>query len=62
MNPQINIYLLMENANVISAYSDKALADADCWICNDAEKFSVDPHPFWVKPVPMQIDAIPREI
>jgi hypothetical protein len=49
----IEIFLLMENDKPVSAYADKAQADEDCWVCNDAEKFSPDPHPFWVKPVPV---------
>ena len=31
------IYLLMEEQNPVGAYLDKALADADCWTCNEAQ-------------------------
>lgn len=50
-NNGINIFLLMDGVNPVEAYSDKALADQDCWLCNEAEKFSPDPMPYWVKPV-----------
>lgn len=41
----------MENQTIVSAYQDKALAHHDCWLCNEAEKFSPDPMPYWVKEV-----------
>ena len=47
----INIFLLMENSKIITAYDNEALAHQDCWLCNEAEKFSPDPSPYWVKPV-----------
>ena len=54
--PQLIIHLLMENQTVMGAYTDKNLADYDCWLCNEAEKFSPDPMPFWVKSVEVVTD------
>jgi hypothetical protein len=50
-SPNPIIHLLMENQTIVSAYQDKALAHHDCWLCNEAEKFSPDPMPYWVKEV-----------
>jgi hypothetical protein len=65
-NNGIKIFLLMDGTNPVEAYRDKALADRDCWLCNDAEKFSPDPMPYWVKPLTFHMevfrDSIPEEV
>lgn len=55
MHKQSQIHLLMNDKEPVGAYTDKALADADCWLCNDAEKFSPDPMPYWVKTVDLMV-------
>ena len=57
----IKIFLLMENSTIVQAYADDALAHQDCWLCNEAEKFSPDPMPYWVKPVECVVSS-PAEI
>ena len=44
------IYLLMEEQNPVGAYLDKALADADCWTCNEANHYTddADAPDYWV--------------
>lgn len=45
------VYVLMDGNNPIESYLDKELAHYDCWICNEAEKFSDNPMPFHVRRV-----------
>ena len=45
------VYVLMDGNNPVESYLDKNLADYDCWICNEAEKFADNPMPFYVKRV-----------
>lgn len=45
------VYVLMDGNNPVEAYLDKELAHYDCWLCNEAEKFSDNPMPFYVKVV-----------
>lgn len=44
-------YVLMHNTTPVAVYQRSEAADYDCWLCNEGEKFSPDPHPYWVKPV-----------
>ena len=46
-----HVYVLMDGNTPVETYTDKDLAYYDCWICNEAEKFSPDPMPFYVKDV-----------
>jgi hypothetical protein len=50
-NNGIKIFLLMDDNMIVQAYQDGALAHQDCWLCNEAEKFSPNPMPYWVQPV-----------
>ena len=50
------VYLLLDGQTPIEAYTDKEVAHHDCWICNEAEKFSPDPMPFSVKEVSLRTD------
>jgi hypothetical protein len=46
------IHLLMESNTPLAAYTDKALADADCWNCNDAQRYiDIEQLDYWVKTV-----------
>lgn len=46
------IYLLMEENNALCAYTNKALADADCWTCNDAQRYlDMEQFNYWVKTI-----------
>jgi hypothetical protein len=45
------IFVLMTGSDPIEAYTDKATAERDCWICNEGEKFSDEPQDFYVKEV-----------
>jgi hypothetical protein len=45
------IFILMNSTDPVEAYTDKDIAERDCWICNEGEKFSDDPHAFYVKEV-----------
>jgi hypothetical protein len=46
------IFLLMEGDTPITAYADKALAEQDCWVCNDAQRYlDMEQLDYWVKPV-----------
>ena len=48
----ITVFLLMEGDNPITAYADKALAEQDCWVCNDAQRYlDMEQLDYWVKPV-----------
>lgn len=49
---EVAIFLLMEGDTPITAYADKALADHDCWVCNDAQKYlDMEQFNYWVKPI-----------
>ena len=51
------IYLLMEEQNPVGAYLDKALADADCWNCNDAQRYlDMEQFNYWVRTVNLMVD------
>ena len=51
------IYLLMEEQNPVGAYFDKALADADCWNCNDAQRYlDMEQFNYWVRTVNLMVD------
>ena len=53
------IYLLMEEQNPVGAYLDKALADADCWNCNDAQRYlDMEQFNYWVRTVDLVIADI----
>lgn len=54
----LHIHILMNNTQPIGGYQDKALADADCHIMNEAEKYSPDPMPYWVKTIPVVVDDL----
>jgi hypothetical protein len=56
MNQYI-VYILMDGGTPIEAYADEELAHRDCWLCNEAEKFSPDPMPFWVQRMPINMDT-----
>jgi hypothetical protein len=56
MNQYI-VYILMDGGTPIEAYADEELAHHDCWLCNEAEKFSPDPMPFWVQRMPVNMDT-----
>lgn len=58
------VFVLMDGSGPVEAYLDKDLAHYDCWICNEAEKFSSDPMPYYVKEVVLNTatyDASPVE-
>jgi len=44
------VYLLIQDRTTVGVYMDKALADADCWTCNEANHHSTDEHiaDYWV--------------
>lgn len=50
-NRMIAVFILMNGTDPVEAYTDKDIAERDCWICNEGEKFSDDPHTFYVKEV-----------
>ena len=51
------IYILMEDTNPVGAYTNKALADADCWNCNDAQRYlDMEQFNYWVKTVDLMVD------
>jgi hypothetical protein len=56
MNQYI-VYILMDGGTPIEAYADEELAHRDCWLCNEAEKFSPDPMPFWVQRMPINMET-----
>jgi hypothetical protein len=51
------VYLLLDGQTPIEAYTDKEVAHRDCYICNEAEKFSPTPMPFSVKEVLLRTDT-----
>lgn len=52
------IFLLMEGDTPITAYADKALAEQDCWVCNDAQRYlDMEQLDYWVKPVAFYFDS-----
>lgn len=46
----MKVYLLIEGQQTVGVYLDKALADADCWTCNEAQyqKEDGDIADYWV--------------
>jgi hypothetical protein len=49
----------MEGDNPITAYADKALAEQDCWVCNDAQRYlDMEQLDYWVKPVAFYFDSL----
>lgn len=54
----ITVFLLMEGDTPVSAYADKALAEQDCWVCNDAQRYlDMEQFNYWVKPVGFYLDS-----
>ena len=54
----ITVFLLMEGDKPITAYADKALAEQDCWVCNDAQRYlDMEQFNYWVKAVPFYIGS-----
>lgn len=51
------VYLLLDGQTPIEAYTVKEVAHRDCWVCNEAEKFSPTPMPFSVKEVLLRTDT-----
>lgn len=50
------IHLLMEGDKPVGAYTSKALADADCWNCNDAQRYlDMEQLDYWVKTIDMVV-------
>jgi hypothetical protein len=45
------VFILMDGSTPVEAYTDKELAYYDCYICNEAEKFSENPSSFYVRDV-----------
>ena len=63
-NRMTTIFILMDGSGPVEAYLNQDLAHYDCWICNEAEKFSSDPMPYYVKEVVLNTatyDASPAE-
>lgn len=56
MNQYI-VYVLMNGSKPETAYADEELAHHDCWVCNEAEKFSPDPMPYYVQKMPINMDV-----
>ena len=53
------IYILMEDKTPLSAYTDKTLAHADCWNCNDAQRYlDVEQFNYWVKTVDLIVSEM----
>jgi hypothetical protein len=45
----IPVYVLMEGNKPVGVYTDKALADKDCWLCNEAQKYlDMEQFNYWV--------------
>lgn len=47
----VQIHLLMNGDTPTAAYLDKALADADCWVCNEGAYRLSEDQDYWVKPM-----------
>ena len=47
----MKVYLLIEDQRTVGVYLDKALADTDCWTCNEAHHYTEDGHApdYWVE-------------
>lgn len=51
------IHLLMEESTPLCAYTNKALADADCWTCNEGSyRSGVKNSDYWVKTIDLVVD------
>ena len=53
----IPVYVLMEGNKPVGVYTDKALADKDCWLCNEADKYAPEPMTYWVESVALCTDS-----
>lgn len=59
----LQIFLLMSDRQPIAAYTDKALADADCYVCNEARMYTeggdyfADSFDYWVRPLDLVVDT-----
>lgn len=60
-NQQQILYILMDNTEPVGVYTDKALADKDCWDCNTEAGYTDEGknYPdFWVSTAPLCSDFI----
>lgn len=58
-NQQQILYILMDNTEPVGVYTDKALADKDCWDCNTEADYTDEGknYPdFWVATAPLCSD------
>ncbi len=63
MQHEQQIFLLMEGATPVGAYTDKALADVDCYSCNDAQRYlDVEQFNYWVKAMTLTTEPFPYEV
>lgn len=53
----ISVYILMQGLKPVGAYTDKDTADKDCWLCNEADKYTPEPMSYWVSSVPLCTDS-----
>ena len=52
-SPTAVAYVLMNGDTPVEVYTDRDIADRDCWICIEGEKFSDNPEDFYVKALPL---------
>lgn len=52
-SPTAVAYVLMNGDTPVEVYTDQDIAERDCWICNEGEKFSENPHDYYIKSVPL---------
>lgn len=58
------IYVLMQDKTPLAAYTDQAVAEADCWTCNTADYYTdgyesgVAPD-YWVKSLDLMVFTTP---
>jgi hypothetical protein len=53
------VYLLMENSKPIRAYTDKALAFYECWICTKGCEYEESPSDYYI--TELVLDTSPSE-
>ena len=55
---QQTVYLLIRGNATVGVYLDKALADADCWTCNEAQHYNEDGDiaDYWVEDMEITTD------
>jgi hypothetical protein len=54
----ITVFVLMEGDKPTSVYADKKLAEQDCWLCNESQKYlDMEQFNYWVKAVPFYIGS-----